>query len=389
MRARSARSGFALTHPANSCYSGCMRQILHIDMDAFFAAVEQKQNPDLAGKPVVIGGRGDPRERGAVSTASYEARNYGIHSAMPLRAAFRLCPQAVFLAVDYELYARVSAIIKTILRDFTPQVEDAGLDEAYMDITGLEPEPEQLATRIKQRIRERTGLSCSIGIAPNKLLAKICSDLDKPDGLTVLTEAELKNRIWPLPVRSIPGIGPVTAERLLPMGVTTIRQLARLPLADLVKEFGPSHGEFLYLASRGIDRRPVVTHREPKSHSRERTFQHDIGDPETLASVIATLAREVADDLRKDGCGGTTVALKVRFSNFETHTREKTLDQPTDSSDLIRQAALDCLRRVAFSKKVRLIGIRVGGLEKPRFAVTPLPGQDLPAARPCSEKLPK
>ncbi|MGH8523242.1 MAG: DNA polymerase IV [Gammaproteobacteria bacterium] len=343
-----------------------MRQILHIDMDAFFAAVEQKRNPDLAGKPVVIGGRGDPRERGVVSTASYEARNYGIHSAMPLRAAFRLCPQAVFLAVDYELYARVSAIIKTILRDFTSLVEDAGLDEAYIDITGLEPVPEQLATKIKQRIRERTGLSCSIGIAPNKLLAKICSDLDKPDGLTVLTEAELKNRIWPLPVRSLPGIGPVTAERLVPMGVTTIRQLARLPLADLAKEFGPSHGESLYLASRGIDRRPVVTHREPKSHSRERTFQYDVGDPEMLADMLTTLAREVANDLCNDGYVGRTVALKVRFSNFETHTREKTLDQPTDSSDLIRQAASDCLRRVALSKKVRLIGIRVGGLEKSR-----------------------
>jgi len=151
------------------------------------------------------------------------------------------------------------------------------------------------------------------------------------------------------------------------MGVTTIRQLARLRLADLVKEFGPSHGEFLYLASRGIDRRPVVTHREPKSHSRERTFQHDIGDPEMLASVITTLAREVADDLRKDGYRGRTVAVKVRFSNFETHTREKTLDQPTESSDLIRQAACDCLRRVALSKEVRLIGIRVGGLEKSRF----------------------
>ena len=195
---------------------------------------------------------------------------------MPLRAAFRLCPQAVFLAVDYELCARVSAIIKAILRDFTPLVEDAGLDEAYLDITGLEPAPEQLATKIKQRIRERTGLSCSIGIAPNKLLAKMCSDLDKPDGLTVLTEVELKTRIGRCR-SSLPGIGPVTAERLVPMGVTTIRQLARLPLADLVKEFGPANGELLYLSSRGVDRRPVVMHREPKSHSRERTFQHDIG----------------------------------------------------------------------------------------------------------------
>ncbi|MGH8507852.1 MAG: DNA polymerase IV [Gammaproteobacteria bacterium] len=344
-----------------------MRQILHVDMDAFFAAIEQKRNPDLAGKPVVIGSRGDPRERGVVSTASYEARNYGVHSAMPLRAALRLCPQAVFLAVDYEEYARISAIIKTILREFTPLVEDAGLDEAYLDITGLEAAPEEVAGKIKQRIRERTGLSCSIGIAPNKLLAKICSDLDKPDGLTALTEAELKNRIWPLPVRSLPGIGPITAERLVPMGVTTIRQLACLPLADLVKEFGPAQGELLYLSSRGIDRRPVVTHREPKSHSRERTFQVDIGDPEVLASVIATLAREVSDDLRKDGYGGRTVAVKVRFSNFETHTREKTLDQATDSSELIRQAALDCLRRVALNKKVRLIGIRVGGIERSRF----------------------
>ncbi len=259
-----------------------------------FRGVEQKRNPDLAGKPVVVGGRGDPRGQDAVSTASYEARNYGIHSAMPLRAAFRLCPQAVFLAVDYELCARISAIIKTILRDFTPLVEDAGLDEAYLDITGLEPAPEQFATKIKQRIRERTGLSCSIGIAPNKLLAKICSDLDKPDGLTVLTEAELKNRIWPLPVSSIPGIGPVTAERLVPMGVTTIRQLASMPLADLVKEFGPSHGEFLYLASRGIDRRPVVTHREPKSHSRERTFQHESGPEGAAHRYSCRRAREIA-----------------------------------------------------------------------------------------------
>ncbi len=344
-----------------------MRAILHVDMDAFYASIEQRDDPALRGRPVIVGGTGG---RGVVAAASYEVRRFGVRSAMPMRRALALCPDAVCVRPRIQHYRTVSQQIFDVFHVYTPLVEGLSLDEAFLDVTAsreLHGDAVAIALALKARIRATTGLTASVGVAANKLVAKIASDLDKPDGLTVLTEAELKNRIWPLPVRSLPGIGPVTAERLVAMGVTTIRQLARLPLADLVKEFGPAHGELLYLSSRGIDRRPVVTHREPKSHSRERTFQVDIGDPEVLASVIATLAREVSDDLRKDSYQGRTVAVKVRFSNFETHTREKTLDQPTDSSDLIRQTAFDCLRRVALNKKVRLIGIRVGGLEKSRF----------------------
>lgn len=335
-----------------------------MDMDAFFAAVEQQRHPELAGKPVIIGGRGDPQARGVVSTASYEARKFGVHSAMPLRTAYQLCPEGVFLPVDYPEYARVSAVIKEVLRLFSPVLEDVGIDEAFIDISHSDQPARQIADAIKQEIKAATGLTCSIGVAPNKLLAKIASDMQKPDGYTEIGAGGVETRIWPLPARKIPGVGPVTEERLHAMGIRSIGELAAQPLQLLGEAFGPAHGRFLFEAAHGIDERPLVTHWEPKSHSRETTFQRDTDDWQTVARTLAGLCREVAEELVEQGCRGRVVGIKLRFADFETHTREKTLPAPTDSAGTIRQAAFECLGRLALDKKVRLIGVRVGGLEK-------------------------
>ncbi|MCL4471986.1 MAG: DNA polymerase IV [Gammaproteobacteria bacterium] len=343
-----------------------MRRILHVDMDAFFAAIEQQRHPELAGKAVIVGGRGDPHARGVVSTASYEARKFGIHSAMPLRTACHLCPDGVFLPVDYAEYSRVSAVIKGILREFSPILEDVGIDEAYLDISGSDKAPAQIARDIKHRVKAATGLTCSIGVAPNKLLAKIASDLHKPDGYTEIGAGDVEAVIRPLPVRKIPGVGSVTEEHLHAMGVQTVGQLAALPPDRLTETFGRAHGTFLHQAARGIDERTLVTHWEPKSHSREITFQRDTGNWQTIARTLAGLCREVADDLAHDGSRGRTVGIKLRFADFETHTREKTLDFPTDSANTIRRTAFECLGRIELDRKVRLIGVRVGELEKTR-----------------------
>ncbi len=341
-----------------------MRRILHIDMDAFFAAVEQTRNPNLIGKALVIGGSGDPTQRGVVSTASYEARKFGIHSAMPLRTAYKLCPHAVFLPVDYREYARVSGKIKDILKKFCSLMQDVGIDEAFLDISQIDKPPEEIAKEIKLAIKQETGLTCSIGIAPNKLLAKIASDMQKPDGLTIITKDDIENRIWPLPARKLWGVGPKTEAYLREMGIETIGALASLSLEKLLEKFGNSYGKYLYEASRGIDDSPLITHWEPKSTSREVTFQRDIDNWQVIARTIAELTREVARDMKQSGYKGRTVTVKIRFSDFETHTRAKTIEKPTNSVDEIRTAAFDCLRRFELKKKVRLIGVRVGGLER-------------------------
>jgi len=341
-----------------------MRRILHIDMDAFFASVEQKRHPELTGKPIVVGGSGDPTKRGVVSTASYEARKFGIHSAMPLRTAYKLCPDAVFLPVDYEEYQRASEKVKNILREFTTVIEDMGIDEAFLDISQIDKPLEEIAENIKKRIKEETGLTCSIGIAPNKLLAKIASDMQKPDGLTIIKDDEIESRIWQLSVRKLWGVGPKTEAYLKNMGIKTIGELASFSRDKLVKEFGESHGDYLYDAARGIDESPLVTHWEPKSHSREITFEKDTGNWQVIAKTLAGLTRDVTDEMKESGYKGKTVTVKVRFSDFETHTRAKTISKPTDSEEEIRKAAFDCLKRFELKKKVRLIGVRVGGLIK-------------------------
>ena len=344
---------------------GHMRRILHIDMDAFFSSVEQKRHPELLGKPVVIGGGGDPTKRGVVSTASYEARKFGIHSAMPLRTAYKLCPSAIFLPVDYEEYSRISEKFKAVLREFTPIMEDVGIDEAFLDISSIDRPSEEIAREIKKRIKEETDLNCSIGIAPNKLLAKIASDLEKPDGLTIITEEDIEKRIWPLPARKLWGVGPKTEAYLKEkMEIKTIGELASLSLERLVEEFGQSYGSYLYEAARGIDESELTTHWEPRSVSKETTFQRDLDNWQLIAKNLVELIKDVIITMKEEGYRGRTVTVKVRFNDFTTHTRAKTLDKFTDLEGEIRKAAFDCLGRFELKKKVRLIGVRISNLEK-------------------------
>ncbi len=341
-----------------------VRRILHMDMDAFFASVEQQRRPELRGKPLVIGGNGDPMKRGVVSTASYEARRFGIRSAMPLRVAWRLCPEAVFLPVDYREYARISGVIKDILMEVTPVMEDVGIDEAFLDISAIDRHPEEVAREIKERVWEATGLTCSIGIAPNKLLAKIASDMQKPDGLTIIDMDDVATRIWPLPVRKLWGVGPKTEEHLKGMRIDTVGDLAAVRLETLINRFGVSYGGYLFEAARGIDDTPLITQWEPKSMSRETTFQHDVGKRQTLFKVLAELAGEVVNGLKKEGYLGKTVTVKLRYSDFETHTHAMTLPHATCLEEEIRRAAFACFSRFELKKKVRLIGVRVSGLVK-------------------------
>jgi DNA polymerase-4 len=340
-----------------------MRTLLHVDMDAFFAAVELLRHPELRGKPVVVGGKGDPTQRGVVSTASYEARQYGIYSGMPLRTAYKRCPEAVFLPVDHATYAKVSRKIKAILYEFSPRVEEIGLDEAFLDVSGSASPPAQIAHAIKERIKTQTGLTSSVGIGPNKLLAKIASDLQKPDGLTHLAYEDIPHRVWPLPVRKIWGVGPKSEARLAQLDVTTIGDLAALPLDTLVKIFGQAHGHYLYRAARGIDESPVVTHRKRKSIGRETTFQHDIVDWNTLIGVVGKLSQTVVGRLRQYHYKAHTVTVKLRFADFETHTRSLTLPDPTDQLSTIKGTARKCLHRIVLTKPVRLVGIRLSHLE--------------------------
>jgi DNA polymerase-4 len=339
-----------------------MRRILHVDMDAFFASVEEGRRPELRGKPVIIGGSGDPSQRGVVSTASYEARKYGIHSAMPLMKAYRLCPHAVFLPVDYQEYSRVSHIIKEILAEFSPVMEDVGIDEAFLDISDLEKSSEQIAYEIKEKIKSKTGLTCSIGIATNKLLAKIASDLQKPDGLTIITEGDLEARIWPLPVRKLWGVGPKTEGYLKELKILTIGDLAAASGDYLIEQFGKSYGQYLYEASHGIDDSPLATQWEPKSSSRETTFQSDTENWQTIAKALAEQVRDVADDLKKRGYTCRNVTVKIRFSDFQTQTRARTLPEPTDNIETLRREAFCCLSKFELKKKVRLVGFRAGRL---------------------------
>jgi Nucleotidyltransferase/DNA polymerase involved in DNA repair len=340
------------------------RRIIHIDMDAFFAAVEEKKNPALLGKPVVIGGGGNPNKRGVVSTANYDARKYGIHSAMPLRTAYKLCPHAVFLPVDYEAYSVVSQQFKSVLLSITPVMENAGIDEVFLDVSELSETAEIIASKIKAGIKEKTGLTCSVGIAPNKLLAKIASDLRKPDGLTILNETDIESQLWPLPIRKLYGIGPKTEEHLKNIGIDTIGQLAALPMEKLIENFGNSYGQYLYDASRGIDDSPLITHWEPKSISRETTFQEDVKNWQVIARTLAELTKEVVADMQDNGYQTKTVTIKIRFSDFQTLTRAKTMADYTDAEEEIRKAAFACLKRIDLNKRVRLIGVRATNLEK-------------------------
>jgi DNA polymerase-4 len=380
------------------------RLIAHLDMDAFYASVELLRYPELKGKPVVIGGgrRHQPEERihpgtgrmvrrfatlrgyagrGVATTATYEARALGLHSAMALMKAAALAPDAVLLPVDFDEYRKYSRLFKAAVRTLAPRIEDRGIDEIYIDLTGVSPPPGEaraaatgddaweqaraVARALKRAVRAATGLTCSIAVAPNKLLAKIASELDKPDGLTIVRPDDVERRIWPLPARKINGIGPKSSAKLEAVGIRTIGELAAADPAWLVERFGPNYGAWLHDAAHGRDERPVVEYSEPKSISRETTFERDLSaqlDREELSTIFGDLCAGVADDLRRKGYVGRTIGVKLRYANFKTVTRDQTIEHPTCDAARIRRAAGECLKRVPLERRIRLLGVRVGGL---------------------------
>ena len=360
------------------------RRIAHLDMDAFYASVELLRRPELRGRPVVIGGgAGGVLGRGVATTATYEARAFGVRSGMALRRARELCPQCTFLAVDFDEYRRYSRRFKAAVATIAPEIEDRGIDEVYLDLTRVAGDTEPLARAIKAAVREATGLSCSIGVAPNKLLAKIASDLDKPDGLAILSMADVPARIWPLPARRINGIGPKASARLAALGIRTVGELAAADPAGLVERFGAHYGAWLHEAAHGRDERPVVTHSEPRSRSRETTFERDlhvVRDRQALSRVLDELCAQVAADLAGRGYAGRTIGVKVRFDDFSIVTRDASVPQPTAQALAIRRAAGACLRRIVFDRRIRLLGVRVAGLSRPvdDAPAAPRPGDTLP-----------
>jgi DNA polymerase-4 len=372
------------------------RWIAHLDMDAFYASVELLRYPELQGRAVVIGGsrRHQPTPlpdgtrrfatldgytgRGVITTATYPARDLGVFSGMGLMKAALRAPQAVLLPVDFEQYRAYSRRFKAAVAEVAPVIEDRGIDEIYIDLSdqpgaqdAVAHDPHggvrALAIDLKNNVRRATGLSCSVGVTPNKLLSKIASELDKPDGLTLLTMDDLPGRIWPLAVRKVNGIGPKAGAKLEALGITTIGELARWEREVLVMQFGRSYGAWLYDAAHGIDERPLVTHSEPVSMSRETTFERDLHakrDKPELGAVFTRLATQVAEDLQRKGYVGRSIGIKLRFEDFKTVTRDMTIELPTADAATIRLAAGLCLKRVDLARRIRLLGVRVGALQR-------------------------
>jgi DNA polymerase IV len=340
------------------------RTIAHVDMDAFYVAVALLRRPELRGKPVIVATGTDPHARGVVMTASYEARRFGVHSALPLAIAHRRCPQAVLVPSDMELYRRGSKRVMEILGEFSDTIEVAGLDEAYLDLTGS-PAPKARARELKRRMRSETRLTCSVGIAPNKLMAKIASDLEKPDGLCVLGHDRWLDAVGDRPAALLPGIGPRTEERLEAIGIRTVRELADAPAERLQSAFGPRLGRSLRNTANGRDDRPVTTERAPKSESRETTFAHDVTDHAVLRDTLDRFAAEVGERLARDGYLGRTVTMKIRLRPFRTHTRSRTLPAPTSDATTIRDVARELLDNFELDAPVRLLGVGMAGLSRP------------------------
>ena len=339
-----------------------LRKIIHFDMDAFYASVEIRDEPSLAGKPVVIGG--PPNSRAVVLTASYEARKFGVHSAMPCSQALRLCPQAVFVRPNFEKYSAASEQIREVFRKYTPLVEPLSLDEAYLDVTG-NPQglyAARIARLIQSEILEKIQLTGSAGVAPNKLVAKIASDIKKPNGLTVVTPEKVLSFIGPLALRKIHGIGPVTEKRLAAAGLFRCSDVWGYSLEDLTQRIG-NLAEWLHDGSRGIDERPVESSRERKSLGREETFSADVLDPEELKAQLAAIAREVAGDLKDEGVKGRTVTLKVKYGDFTRITRSRSFEEGTDDERTIREVVAALLGKTeAGKRRIRLVGISLSNL---------------------------
>ena len=366
------------------------RRIAHLDMDAFYASVELLRYPRLKGQPVVIGGRrraasdataGDdqPRTdfallsayqgRGVVTTATYAAREFGVHSGMGLMQAARLCPNAVLLPADFEEYRRFSRMFKAAITAIAPRIENRGIDEVYVDFNAVTGGADQggalLAKRIQQAIFAATGLTCSVGVASNKLLAKMASEFDKPNGITILHATDVAERVWPLSCRKVNGVGPKVNDKLLQLGIRTIGELAQCERGWLIEQFGRHHGAWLHEVAWGRDDRDLVTSSEPVSMSCETTFERDlhaVRDRQELSAVFTSLCSRLADDLVKHGYVGRTIAIKLRYDDFSCVTRAQTLDYHTADAQVIRRTAGLCLKRAPLERRLRLLGVRVGGL---------------------------
>lgn len=356
--------------------------VAHVDMDAFFVSVELLRRPELRGKPVVVATGTDPQARGVVMAASYEARKFGVHSALPLAIAHRRCPQIVMVPRDIGLYRRASGRVMEILGRFAERVEVAGLDEAYLDLEDC-PAAKARARQLKREMRAETGLVCSVGLAPNKLLAKIASDLDKPDGLRVLRPEDMLDAVGERPASLIPGVGPKTAQRLAAIGIGTVAELARAPGSQLEQGFGPKLGRALRERANGRDERRVTTERAQKSESRETTFANDVSDSVVMRETVERLATSVCASLAEGGHAGRTVTLKIRLRPFRTHTRSRTLDEPTADPELVRSVALELLDSFERDAPVRLLGVGVAGLSSPGGAADEQEGEG-PATAPAA-----
>jgi DNA polymerase-4 len=381
------------------------RLIAHLDMDAFYASVELLRYPDLRGEPVVIGGGRDHAPvlqadgtrhyarlrnyvgRGVITTATYAARAFGVNSGLGLMKAAVLAPDAVLLPIDFDEYRRYSRLFKAAVRQVAPLVEDRGIDEIYIDLSALpgvhDDGGRAVGRALKDAVFAATGLTCSVGITPNKLLSKLCSEFDKPDGLTLLAAHEIPARIWPLAARKLNGIGPKASERLAALGIATIGDLAAADAQWLVAEFGKSYGAWLHAAAHGRDERPVVTHSEPKSISRETTFDRDlhaVRDRPQLTRLLDDLCLALAGDLARKGYAGKTIGIKLRFDDFRIVTRDLTLPAHTMDARSIRRAAGECLKRVDLSRRLRLLGVRTGALA--RLVDLVAPSTDAVAAPP-------
>ena len=374
-----------------------IRRIAHLDMDAFYASVELLRYPQLKGLPVVIGGgrravdtTTDPDQterplhripldefprikdyvgRGVITTATYAARQFGIGSAMGLMKAARLCPQAILLPVDFPEIRRYSRAFKAIITDIAPLMEDRGVDEVFIDFTdvpgGQREGGRVLARLIQKTIFDQTGLTCSIGVAPNKLLAKMASEFNKPKGISIVFEEDLQDKIWPLACRKINGIGPKADEKLRTLGISTIGELAQKEVDWLIDHFGQKTGAWLFDAAQGRDSRALVMESEPVSISRETTFERDlhaVRDKAELGALFTRLCQQVADDLARKGYVGKTIGIKLRYDDFKCVTRDLTIEACTGDAQAIRHAAGLCLKRVPLTQRLRLLGVRVGSL---------------------------
>ncbi len=381
-------------------------------MDAFYASVELLRYPELRGLPVVIGGgrRHQPElladgtrrfarlrdyvGRGVITTATYEARALGVGSAMGVMKAARLAPDAVLLPVDFDEYRKYSRLFKAAVREVAPLVEDRGVDEIYIDLSELPgvhaDGGHAVGVQLKEAVRAATGLTCSVGITPNKLLSKICSELDKPNGLTLLRADEIPARVWPLAARKVNGIGPKASAKLAGFGLHTIGDVAAAAPEFLVQHFGKSYGGWLHAAANGRDDRPVVTHSEPVSMSRETTFERDlhaVRDRAALGAIFTELCTELADDLLRKGYAAKTIGIKLRFDDFKSVTRDLTLPAHTFDAAGIRRAAGLCLKRVDLTRRLRLLGVRAGALA--RVADLLAPPSALAAGAPSKVREPE